>query len=219
MNNGIQEVITKYENSHDCQLKFRLLIVKLYLQNYSGTEIADILQISKSSVYYWINQYKEKGIVGLKGNKRNGRPRKLDYDQLGEDLQQSPIDFGINSNQWSVATIKQHILQSQDMNISSSHIYAVLSKLGLSLNCNGINCSKTKEVRTIRGDVITPLHLEVLSEASIMLDAPITRIITSRGIRPELKVISQSKDKVILKGETETGVLTLTFEEFHDKAS
>jgi len=210
----INQVIQEYHDESDHEIKFRLLIIKLYLQEHSGPAISELLDIGKSKVYFWIDRYRKQGLQGLSNRHRPGRPRKIDYDALREVLADSPPERGYNQTFWDVDLIKQYLLDSQQVVVSQSHIYQLLEQLGIRIKCTCLQCNApSKSLKTVRGDLITPFHLEVMNEASIMLDAPISRIITGRGIRPVLRVVHRDHERTVLEGIAENGKLTLIYEE------
>jgi transposase len=211
--NDLKRIKKLHQETSDYKLKYRLLILIHYLNGKSGLEIAQILQVGKDQIYFWLKRYKAEGIVGLYDRKRRGRPRKIDYSRLKYDLKRPPSVFGIDEKTWTLDAINSYLAQVQDIEVSKPYIYEVLRKVGFSLS-KPSNSPKLPDLRTKGGKLISSLHLEVMYDLGKRLDAPIHRIITENGIKPTLKIIQSDSLTTVLQGKTEHGMLTIRYEEF-----
>lgn len=93
----------------------RLKAVSLYEQGYSTEEICNILDVSRCSVFYWVNRYRKLGIRGLIEEYHPGRPRRLaeeELERLGEILDSGPVAYGFSSGIWTCARVG-HVIQAE----------------------------------------------------------------------------------------------------------
>ena len=211
----IDKIKNEYIEEKDYKIKFRLLIVKLFvIDRKTGPEISTLLGIGKSQVYFWKDRYIKFGIDGLYDREGRGRPTKVDLDNLRQALQSEPIQFGYNVILWDVNFIQRYLNDFQDAKMSKSSIYRLLEEMGIKLHCDCLSChTRLPSIKTKSGETISPLHYQVMDEVSAMIDVPIQKIITEKGIKPVLRLVRSERDRLILSGEAENGKLTLIYEE------
>jgi transposase len=68
------------------------------------TAAAEALRESPRTLKYWVRRYHDKGLAGLRDEKRSGRPPRLTDAQLGEIaklLQKPPQHSGLIGRKWS----------------------------------------------------------------------------------------------------------------------
>lgn len=78
---AIKELKRLGSKTKDTRMKLRYDTIRLYLQDRSKSEIADILNTTYQTVTNYINAYNQSGIDGLDMKKPTGRDRKLSVAQ------------------------------------------------------------------------------------------------------------------------------------------
>ena len=62
-----------YRQSNRHQVRQRAHCLLLYQEGYSITHLEDILQVSRKTIYNWLNAWESKGLIGLYNQKGQGR--------------------------------------------------------------------------------------------------------------------------------------------------
>jgi transposase len=74
--------------------------------------ISEVLGLSRQSLNLWIHKVNEQGLASLKPLPRPGRPARLTppiRQQLEEQLEKSPLEFGLNRARWDGPTLVVHL--------------------------------------------------------------------------------------------------------------
>ena len=97
--------------------------------------IARDLSASVSSVFRWLQAYREKGARGLKAQPTPGRPPKLTQDQkkqLVQVLLNGPLAAGYRTDLWTLNRVAKVIDQQFGVQYHPSHVWKLLVSLGWS---------------------------------------------------------------------------------------
>ncbi len=101
----------------------------------SPEEAADILDLSRSSVYNYLKAFLLKGMNSLKYKRPPGRPRKLTKTQrkeLSQLIDNGPEAAGYDCGCWNTALIQDLILKKFKVTYSPHYIAELLKNLGYS---------------------------------------------------------------------------------------
>lgn len=97
--------------------------------------IARALSASVSSVFRWLQAYREKGARGLKPRPTPGRPPMLTQDQkkqLVQVLLNGPLAAGYRTDLWTLNRVAKAIDQQFGVQYHPSHVWKLLVGLGWS---------------------------------------------------------------------------------------
>ena len=114
----------------------RYAVEQITLKGAKVEDIADALGYGRSTVFGWIQKYKDGGLESLETKFRSGRPPKLDKKQqrrlfyliLGRDPRQLQLPFAL----WTRETVGALIEAQFDVVMSESAVGRLLRKLGFS---------------------------------------------------------------------------------------
>ncbi len=126
----------KLRNPGSAQVYRRVAALLAVHKGRSPNEVAEVLGVTRQTVYNWLNSYdpNQPG-VGLEDAPRPGRPgigvgeMELLLDQA---LQKSPRDFGYDSNRWTTALLRKHVINLQGPGVSDETVRRRLRRLGYS---------------------------------------------------------------------------------------
>jgi transposase len=130
---GLQDEIRRSDES---RYDHRLHGVLLVAQGMSCPEVAKLLGDAPRSVEYWVRNFEQHGLAGLREGERSGRPRRLDQKQLREInavLRQMPRDVGLNGNLWDGKTLAAWIAQKYDIALGVRQCQRLFRQLGFRL--------------------------------------------------------------------------------------
>lgn len=103
-----QEIVRSEESRYDHRLHGVLLVCS----GKSCYEVADLLGHSPRTIQYWVERFEQGGFGSLEEGERPGRPSAIDAQarkHIGEDLRQSPRDFGYTQNLWDGKLLSHHL--------------------------------------------------------------------------------------------------------------
>ena len=98
-------------------------------------QIAEKLDCSLSSVYYWNDLYKKNGEDALMPKPVPGRPEKLTERQkqsLVRTLVEGPLKCGYSTDLWTLGRVAKVIDDRFEVNYHPGHVWKILKELGLS---------------------------------------------------------------------------------------
>ena len=99
-------------------------------------EVADILGVSRASVFGWLSLYRGGGWDGLDARKRGGRPRKLTGPQMTWIYRtitgKSPLQLNFPFALWTLDMVKRIIRKHFGVTLSRSSVGRLMDQLGLS---------------------------------------------------------------------------------------
>ena len=114
----------------------RLVAIQMHENNFRATRIAEILGVSRASVFEWIAKYREGGLAAMSARMASGRPTALDDSEMirlytminGKD----PRAQGFGMAPWSRALIRDMIKRAFGRSVSLVTTGRILAKLGMS---------------------------------------------------------------------------------------
>lgn len=114
----IMEIALQNEihRSEEARYDHRLHGVLLACRGMSAYEIGELFGHDSTTIQRWIKSFEARGFSGLEDRERQGRPKRLSLDQMGDidhDLRKSPRDFGYTQNLWDGKLLSHHIAQQK----------------------------------------------------------------------------------------------------------
>jgi transposase len=112
----------------------RAHIVLLSIRRKRVPEIADIFDVSRATVRFWLHRFNEMGPAGLYDEERSGRPRKITQevkDTVQQIMQTSPDQVGYQATFWTVAMLVLALAMKLKVQFSLSAIRGVLHQIDL----------------------------------------------------------------------------------------
>lgn len=103
-----QEILRSEESRYDHRLHGVLLVCT----GKTCYEVADLLGHSPRTIQYWVTRFEQNGFAGLEERERTGRPTAFNEktrQRIGQDLRQSPRQFGYSQNLWDGKLLSHHL--------------------------------------------------------------------------------------------------------------
>lgn len=103
-------------------------------------DLAPLYQTSHKSICNWVHQYNRHGVDGLKDRERQGRPSRLNEEQLRSlsgALSDTPEHHGFSSGTWTGAMVIEHIKRQWGVEYKRANIYNVIRRLGFTFQRAG----------------------------------------------------------------------------------
>ncbi len=107
----------------------RLHGVLLVAQGMTYPAAAELLCESVRTLVYWVRRYRDKGLAGLREEKRSGRPRRLGETQLNEItsiLRQPPECAGVAGSRWTARMLAGWIERHFAIRVSRTQCKRIL---------------------------------------------------------------------------------------------
>lgn len=125
---------TKLRQARDVHVYRRTLAILDYDRGEPVSAVAQLLGVSRQSVYNWIVRFQEQsGAAGLIDAPRSGRPARAGetFDvQLSILLMLSPERFGYHARHWTVRLLQDQLRQNTGEEYSDDTIRRSLHRLG-----------------------------------------------------------------------------------------
>ena len=117
------------------KIELRKAIIKLHKKGKKQPEISFLLDVSQSTVSYWIIRHKKTG--KLEDKPRSGKPSKLSKEQL-QELKQILLDFppqryGGKSLGWITKIAIQYVFDTYGVKYSMRRMQELFHNFGLNL--------------------------------------------------------------------------------------
>ena len=112
----------------------RARMVLLSIRHKKVPEIADIFEVSRATVRFWLHRFNQLGPSGLYDEPRSGRPRKITQevkDTIQQIMQTSPEQEGFQATFWTVAMVVSALTMKVKGQFSLSAIRRVLHQIDL----------------------------------------------------------------------------------------
>jgi transposase len=103
----------------------RRLAVRRVLEGYTAEEVADFLEVDRSSVSRWLAAFRRHGDAGLAARPAPGRPPKLSHTQekiVFRWLAESPTLHGFPTDLWSAPRLAQLIRRDLDVSLDPEYL-------------------------------------------------------------------------------------------------
>jgi transposase len=125
------------KKSKDIEARVRLRAVLLTHEGKTLEQVADTLEVARSTVQRWIENYRNRGTVGLlfRGPYKGRKPR-LTLDQkreLAEIIREGPEKSGLDTGVWTSPIIADLVKRRFKISYSPSQIRRILHELGFSI--------------------------------------------------------------------------------------
>lgn len=108
----------------------------MYFKGQDAKTICETLEVSRRSMFYWIDRYSSQGIQGLQEGDHTGRPPVLetgDLERLAEIIDSGPVACGFDSGIWTCPRIGHVIQEEFGVHYHEDHIRKILHQLGFSV--------------------------------------------------------------------------------------
>ena len=123
----------RYDQEKHQIVKQRILMIIHVKKGKSARQTAEMVIVDKNTVVLWCTRFNELGFDGLKDEARPGKPKKVDYGNLQNALDQSPQVFGYKHQAWHPKLVEIYLLDYQNLKLSKNYVYKLIRKLGFSL--------------------------------------------------------------------------------------
>ena len=117
----------------DARVAKRATVVHSLHLGYSPQEVAQMNDVSVTTVYNHFNRFKEAGIAGLPDKAKSGRPTKAtpEYIALLEaTLDSDPQEKGYAFTVWTQARLRSYLAQETGIDLSHSRFHELMKRLG-----------------------------------------------------------------------------------------
>lgn len=111
-------------------MKVKALALLSLAKGHKITDIADIFEVSRQSIYNWLKRFQSDGIELWRVQKGRGRKSAVDSAQVEEYLRQSPRNFGVLRTRWTLALLGKTVPCLKGY--STFGVQKVLRRLGYS---------------------------------------------------------------------------------------
>jgi transposase len=129
-----RQIQAKLRGTSDARLCRRLLAILEYDRSMSVNAVAELLGVSRQSVYNWIARANERGDVEeLRDAPRSGRPSKTGevFDTLLRTLLMLPPErFGYHATHWTVPLLRDQLEKNTGEQYSPDTVRCGLHRLG-----------------------------------------------------------------------------------------
>jgi transposase len=105
--------------------------IRLLHLGHGPDEVAEMMAVSKATIYNWHTRWREGGVEGLVNRPRSGRPTKATHEyveELEEVLETDPTELGYDFTIWTVDRLRAHLEQQTGIRLSASRMRALLKK-------------------------------------------------------------------------------------------
>jgi transposase len=114
----------------------RLRAVAFNMEGKSAPEIAEILNVHRSKVSIWLQNWQQEGKDGILEGHRSGRPSCISQSQkrkLSEILDSGPVAYGFSSGVWTSPMVARVIEEEFSIAYHPAHVSRLLHGLGFSV--------------------------------------------------------------------------------------
>jgi transposase len=123
------ELMVLQRKEKDARVKQRMLAILAQWDKTPVGLIASQQRVSRRTVVRWVSRFNEEGIAGLYERAKSGCPRKVDYEQLYQDLLQSPEEFGYPVQGWNYKLVRDHLKNHYGVTYHPGSIAYILRQL------------------------------------------------------------------------------------------
>jgi transposase len=133
---SLANAISQSWQDKDIRLWKRLKAIGLYLHGHHPEDICHSLDVSRRSIFYWLEHYDGSGVEGLREGEHPGRPAGLnvqELDRLAEILDSGPVAYGFSSGVWTCSRVGHIIQEEFGRGYHEDHVRKILHRLGFSV--------------------------------------------------------------------------------------
>ena len=111
-------------------VRTRALAILCIVKGMCIKEVANIVEADRHTVSRWIDAYKTRGLNGLIVKYGRGRKSYIDEVELLEIVKQSPKNFGLDQERWTLEAVRKTVPSLNNLSSLSSVMY-ILRRLGV----------------------------------------------------------------------------------------
>jgi len=118
------------------RVALRIQGVLLSLDRHGVSEIAQLLQVHRSTVHSWVQRWNAFGDEGLLEGYRPGRPAELtqeDHQHLRDIVDSGPVAYGLQTGIWTSINLRDVISEEFGVVYHPGHVRKLLRQIGLSV--------------------------------------------------------------------------------------
>lgn len=115
------------------EVRQRCTVIRLLHLGHKPEEIAQMLAISKPTVYGWYDRWRSGGVEALANKPKSGRPPKADDAYtvaLQEVIEKEPAELGYDFAIWTIDRLRAHLEKKTGISLSESRFRALLKRKG-----------------------------------------------------------------------------------------
>ena len=119
------------KNHDDHRVRHRATIIRLLHLGHKPPEIAELLSIQPSKVYYWHKRWREEGLGGLADKPRSGRPKAANETYrriLAATIEQDPQALGYAFTVWDSKLLIAHLEKETGVRVSERTFLNILAE-------------------------------------------------------------------------------------------
>lgn len=119
------------KNHDDLRVRQRAILIRMLHLGQKPQEIAELLSIQPSKVYYWHKRWREEGVEGLADRPRAGRPKAADekYRQiLAQTIEQDPQELGYAFTVWDSKLLITHLEKETGVRVTERTFLNILAE-------------------------------------------------------------------------------------------
>jgi len=130
---SLAEIKQAIKNHEDLRVRNRATIIRMLHLGHKPAEIANVLSIQPSKVYYWHRRWRDEGLDGLLDKPRSGRPKAADESYrrlLGEVIETDPKEFGYSFTVWNSKRLIAHLKEKTGVSVTERTFLNILAEEG-----------------------------------------------------------------------------------------
>ena len=128
--NAIEQAIKSHK---EVRVRERARLIRLLHKGYKPGEVAELLAVSVSQVYWWAKRWQVEGLAGLSDKPRCGRPpigSEAVRAQIEELLKTDPTTLGYAFTVWTVGRLLRHLREKLGLAMHKNTLRTLLDALG-----------------------------------------------------------------------------------------
>jgi transposase len=128
----VDELKNAYKTHPVPYVRIRALALLSIAKGKLMIEVAEMMEIDRHTVARWLHSYQENGMDGLTVKSGRGRKSSVNEAEVLEIAMQSPRNFGLNQERWTLEALRKTAPSLGGLSSLSSVMY-VLERIGLSV--------------------------------------------------------------------------------------
>ena len=120
----------------------------LILEGQRPEWIAQVLGVTRQSLNLWIHRINEQGLISLRRMEKPGRPTRLTQEmcqELQQQLEKSPVEYGLRRTRWDGPTLKVHLKRHFGIRLKVRQVQYWMHRLGYGRKGAGRSYFQTKQ--------------------------------------------------------------------------
>jgi len=115
----------------DLRVRQRATMIRMLHLGKKPSEVAELLSVQPSKVYYWHKRWREEGLEGLADRPRSGRPKATNdqYRQLlAQVIEQDPQELGYAFTVWDSKRLMTHLEKETGIQVTERTFLNILAE-------------------------------------------------------------------------------------------